>query len=255
MKKILSKLPTFILGAIVGITVTAGTAVGAATYLKATQSSVKIIVDGTQAKLSESPLNVNGKLYLPVRDTANAMGYSVESVTSTQVSLKEGVSASNTTTNNSSAGTSVNNPSNSNNSTTTNNTGGQYVQGLHEKYSTDGKLDVTKVKEAITTKKITVNTQDKDTGNSLMHYVVLENNYSLYLTIKRNALDVNLQNNQKQTPLHLAVINKNSFYYGELEQLKANPNIEDKNGLLPIDYAEKNSVFDIGLDAYMRFYK
>ncbi|WP_340028493.1 ankyrin repeat domain-containing protein [Paenibacillus sp. FSL H7-0940] len=255
MKKILSKLPTFTLGAIVGITVTAGTAVGAATYLKATQSNVKIVVDGTQAKLSDTPLNVNGKLYLPVRDTANAMGYSVESVTSTQVSLKEGVSASNTTTNNGSTGNSVNNPSNSNNSTTTNNTGGQYVQGLHEKYSTDGKLDAAKVKEAITTKKITVNTQDKDTGNSLMHYVVLENNYSLFLTIKRNALDVNLLNNQKQTPLHLAVINKNSFYYGELEQLNANPKIEDKNGLLPIDYAEKNSVFDIGLDAYMRFYK
>ncbi|MEI2281235.1 stalk domain-containing protein [Paenibacillus polysaccharolyticus] len=254
MKKILSKLQTFMLGAIVGITVTAGTAVGAATYLKATQSNVKIVVDGTQAKLSDSPLNVNGKLYLPVRDTANAMGYSVESVTSSQVSLKEGTTSSNTT-NSGSTGTILNNPSNSNNTTTPNNTGGQYVQGLHEKYSTDGKLDVARIKEAITTKKITLNAQDKETGNSLMHYVVLENNYSLFIAIKRNALDVDLQNNDKQTPLHLAVINKNSFYYGELRDLKANPNIEDKNGLLPIDYAEKNSVFDIGLDAYMRFYK
>ncbi|WP_260865860.1 stalk domain-containing protein [Paenibacillus xylanexedens] len=255
MKKLVSKIPTFMLGAIVGIALTAGTAVGAATYLKATQSNVKIIVDGTQAKLSESPLNVNGKLYLPIRDTANAMGYSVESVTSSQVSLKEGISKSNATTNNGSTETSVNNPSNSNNTTTTNNTGGQYVQGLHEKYSTDGKLDAAKIKEAITTKKISVNAQDKETGNSLMHYVVLENNYSLFIAIKRNALDVNLQNNEKQTPLHLAVINKNSFYYGELRDLKANPTIEDKNSLLPIDYAEKNSVFDIGLDAYMRFYK
>lgn len=253
MKRILSKLPTFMLGAIVGVTFTAATAVGAATYLKATQSNVKIMVDGAQAKLSDSPLNVNGRLYLPVRDTANAMGYSVESVTSSQVSLKEGVSASGTTNSGSTGSTGTN--SNSNSNTTANNTGGQYVQGLHEKYSIDGKLDATKIKEAITAKKITVNTQDKDTGNSLMHYVVLENNYSLYITIKRNALDVNLQNNQKQTPLHLAVINKNSFYYGELEQLKANPKIEDKNGLLPIDYAEKNSVFEIGLDAYMRFYK
>jgi hypothetical protein len=253
MKKMISKLPTFLIGAIVGITLTGATAIGAATYLKATQSNVKIVVDGTQAKLSDTPLNVNGKLYLPVRDTANAMGYSVESVTSTQVSLKEGVSTS--SANSGSTGTSINIPSNSNNTTTTNNTGGQYVQGLHEKYSTDGKLDVAKIKEAIAAKEITVNTQDKDTGNSLMHYVVLENNYSLYLTIKRNALDFNLQNNEKQTPLHLAVVNKNSFYYGELRDLKANPNFEDKNGLLPIDYAEKNSVFDIGLDAYMRFYK
>lgn len=252
MKKIVSKIPTFMLGAIVGITLTAGTAVGAATYLKATQSNVKILVDGTQAKLSDSPLNVNGRLYLPVRDTANALGYSVESVTSSKVSLKEGAS-SNTTTNGGSTGTSTN--SNTNSSSTSNNTGGQYVQGLYEKYSTNGKLDAAKIKEAIAAKEITVNTQDKETGNSLMHYVVLENNYSLFLTIKRNALDVNLQNNDKQTPLHLAVINKNSFYYGELEQLKANPNIEDKNGLLAIDYAEKNSVFDIGLDAYMRFYK
>ncbi|WP_340018376.1 stalk domain-containing protein [Paenibacillus sp. FSL H3-0457] len=254
MKKLVTKIPTFLLGAVVGITLTGATAVGAATYLKVTQSNVKVVVDGSQAKLSDSPLNVNGRLYLPVRDTANAMGYTVESVTSSQVSLKEGFSTSNATSNNGSTVTSVTN-SNSNKSSTSKNTGGQYVQGLHEKYSTNGKLDAVKVKEAITAKEIIVNTQDKETGNSLMHYVVLENNYSLYLTIKRNALDVNLRNKQKQTPLHLSVINKNSFYYGELEQLNANPKIEDINGLLPIDYAEKNSVFDIGLDAYMRFYK
>ncbi|WKL03163.1 stalk domain-containing protein [Paenibacillus amylolyticus] len=130
MKKLVTKIPTFLLGAVVGITLTGATAVGAATYLKATQSNVKIVVDGAQAKLSDSPLNVNGRLYLPVRDTANAMGYTVESVTSSQVSLKEGFSTSNATSNNGSTVTSVTN-SNSNKSSTSNNTGGQYVQGLH----------------------------------------------------------------------------------------------------------------------------
>ncbi|MGV2887918.1 stalk domain-containing protein [Paenibacillus taichungensis] len=256
MKKMIGKLSTFTLGAIVGITVTAGTAVGAASYLKATQSNVKIVVDGTQAKLSESPLNVNGKLYLPVRDTANAMGYSVESVTSTQVSLKEGTSTSNGTnngstgSNDSSSGTTVTNPSTNNNNSTS-----KKVKNLKETYSTDDKLDAEKIRTALNIGTLDVNAQDSTDGNSLLHYVVLEDNYEVFRAINRNALNPNLQNNQGQTALMLAVINDKGQLYGEIRDLKPDVTIKDKSGKQVIDYADPNSTYYSSLRAYMLFNK
>lgn len=153
------------LGAIVGITLTAGTVAGASAYLKATKSNVKIVVDGKQAQLSESPLNVNGRLYLPVRDTANALGYSVQSVTSSKVELKEGVSTN-------SAPVSPNKESSSSNYTTSLKT----VNNLKETYSTNGKLDAEKIRVALDSGTLDVNAVDSVTGNSLLHLVILENN-------------------------------------------------------------------------------
>ncbi|WP_256975014.1 stalk domain-containing protein [Paenibacillus amylolyticus] len=248
MKKLLTKLPTFMLGAIVGVAVTAGSAVGAATYFKATQSNVKIVVDGSQAKLSESPLNVNGKLYLPVRDTANALGYSVQSVTTSQVSLKESATSSNTTSpsNNNTSGT----PSNSTNNNSTSN---KKVNNLKETYSTDGKLDAEKIRTALNNGTLDVNSVDSASGNSLLHLVVLENNFEAYKAIKRNALDPNIQNTtDKQTPLHLAVINNNSFFRGELlDNLKVDATLKDSNSKQAIDYTEKGSSDYYRLQIYM----
>jgi len=250
MKKMLSKMPAFMLGAIVGVAVTAGSAVGAATYLKATQSNVKLVVDGSQAKLSESPLNVNGKLYLPVRDTANAMGYSVESVTSSTVSLKENSTNSSSSTSNSgsTSSTSTNSVNNTKPQSTTAN---KKVKNLQETYSTDGKLDTTKIRSALDNKTLDLNAVDQDTGNTLLHYAIEENNFEAFKAIKRNALNVNIQNSLGQTPLHIAILNNSSFYLGELKDLKADANIKDDEGNLPIDLAKKNSPNYISLEAYM----
>lgn len=244
MKKLLTKLPTFMLGAIVGIAVTAGSAVGAAAYLKVTQSNVKIVVDGTQAKLSDSPLNVNGKLYLPVRDTANAMGYSVESVTSSQVSLKENTSSS-------SNSASMSNAEANNTTASQNSAASKKVKNLQETYSTDGKLDAEKIRTALNNGSLDVNTQDSDSLNSLLHYVILENNYEAFKAINRNALNPDLQNSKGETPLHLAIQNENIFYFGELKKLKANPDLKDQSGKLAIEYADpKSSTYD-SLKIYM----
>ncbi|MFE6075787.1 ankyrin repeat domain-containing protein [Paenibacillus sp. NPDC057886] len=246
MKKLVSKIPTFMLGAIVGVVATAGSVAGAATYFKATQSSVKIVVDGSQAKLSESPMNINGKLFLPVRDTANAMGYSVESVTSTQVSLKESV------TNSSSVTSPTNNTSTTpSNPTNTNTIASKKVKNLKETYSTEGKLDATKIRSALDNKTLDLNAVDQDTGNTLLHYTIEENNFEAFKALKRNALNVNIQNSLGQTPLHIAILSNSSFYLGELKDLKADANIKDNDGNLPIDLAKKNSPNYISLEAYM----
>ncbi|WP_431785776.1 ankyrin repeat domain-containing protein [Paenibacillus lactis] len=244
MTKNIKKLPTLLLGMIIGAALTAGSVVGASAYLKATKSNVKLVVDGTQAKLSDSPLNVNGKLYLPVRDTANVLGYSVQSVTSSTVTLKENTTSKTNNTGTTSTDSTTN--SNANNSTTS-----KTVKNLKETYSNDGKLDATKIRTALDNKSLDLNSKDSDTGNTLLHYAILENNFEAFRALKRNALDPNVQNSDGDTPLHIAVKENSSFYLGELKELKANAKIKNNEGKLPIDYAKKNSPNYISLEIYM----
>ncbi|MEK4207161.1 hypothetical protein [Paenibacillus sp. FSL R10-2788] len=243
----MKKIPTFALGLIVGITLTAGTAVGAATYLKATPKKVNIVVGSSQK--SVEAMNVNEKLYVPVRDAGDSFGYTVSGVTSSTVTFTEGV-----TTKAVGTGTTTNNTSTNN--TKPENAGAELVEGLRDKYSTDGKLDAAKIKAGIAAKEITVNAQNKEDGNSLLHYVILEDNFAVYSVIKVNNLNVNLQNSEKQTPLMLSVINENNFYYGELTNyFKSNAYIKDNSGKQAIDYAKKNSFYEADLKAYKIFNK
>lgn len=249
----MKKIGIFVLGVVAGGVLFSGVAVGAANYLKASIYNVKIVVDNKEAKLSDQPLNVNGKTYLPLRDTANALGYGVSSVTSSKIELKSGGATISIPSNPNTGSASTNN-NNGSTLTKPSNGKGEYVRDLKTKYSTDEKLDAAKLKIAIDSGEITVNAQDEATGDSLLQMVIKENNYNAYLAIKRNALNVNTQNKEGQTALHTAVIEENDFYFGELlNSLKANSKIKDNNGLQPIDYAKKNSSFQLGLEADMLF--
>lgn len=243
----MKKIPTFLLGTIVGITLTAGTAVGAATILKATPKTVKIVVGSNQK--SVEAMNVQNKLYVPVRDAGDSFGYSVSGVTSSTVTFNQGVKTGNTTPADNKSNTSTtNSPTN----TKPEKAGTELVDRLHDKYSTDGKLDANKVKAGIAAKEITVNAQNKEDGNSLLHYVVLENNFAVYEVIKVNLLNPNLVNSEGQTPLMLAVLNENIFYLGELTNVyKSDANIIDSKNKKAIDYSKKNSSTYIDLEAYM----
>lgn len=245
------KIATFALGVVVGGVLFSGVAVGAANYLKASVYNVKIVVDNKEAKLTDQPLNVNGKTYLPLRDTANVLGYGVSSVTSSKIELKsEGTSTS--MPRNPNIGKTNKNNNSGNTATEPNSSKGEYVKDLESKFSTDGKIDANKVKLAIAAGEISVNAQDEATGNSLLHYAVIQDNYALYQVIHVNALNPNLQNKDGQTPLHLAVINENRFYFGELTgDLKADATIKDNSNKRPIDYAGKDSTIEVVLKIYM----
>ncbi|WP_019420052.1 stalk domain-containing protein, partial [Paenibacillus sp. OSY-SE] len=206
MKKLITKTPAFLLGLLVGAILTAGTAVGAATFYKAMPMNIKVVVGENQAKLSESPLNVNGKTYLPLRDTASALGYSVQSVTSSEITLKEKANVDKE----------KNQKNTAKNDKTKTTIKTVKMKNLKETYSTDGKLDAAKIKEALNNGTLDVNAQDSDTGMTLMHYVVLEDNYEAYKAIRRNDLNVDIPDNNGQTPLFLSVIDQNSFFFGEL---------------------------------------
>nr|WP_087433210.1 stalk domain-containing protein [Paenibacillus apiarius] len=230
------------LGLFVGAILTAGTAVGAATFYKATPMNIKVVVGEKQAKLSDSPLNVNGKTYLPLRDTASALGYSVQSVTSSEITLKEKAN--------------VDREKNQKNTDKNNNTKTTIqtvkMKNLKETYSTDGKLDAAKIKEALNIETLDVNAQDSDTGMTLFHYVVLEDNYEAYKAIRRNNLNVDIPDNKGQTPLFLTVIHENSFFFGEvLDELNADFMVKDSEGKQAIDYTAKGTSFYNALRAEM----
>ncbi|MFW5433181.1 ankyrin repeat domain-containing protein [Paenibacillus apiarius] len=234
MKKFVTKTPAFLLGLLVGAILTAGTAVGAATFYKAMPMNITVVVGENQAKLSDSPLNVNGKTYLPLRDTASALGYSVQSVTSSEITLKEKANVDKEKVQKNTA-------KNDKTKTTIKTV---KMKNLKETYSADGKLDAAKLKEALNDGTLDVNAQDADTGMTLMHYVVLEDNYEAYKAIRRNNLNVNIPDNNGQTPLFLAVINKNHFYFGEvLDELNADFMVKDSGGKQAIDYTDKGTTF------------
>lgn len=239
----MKKISTFVLGLVVGVSLASVTAVGASSYLKAIQSNVSLIVNGEKATLSDKPMNINGRLYLPVRDTANALGYSINSVTSSSVGLSEyGSKGSSSVTSNNNQ-TSTSKPSTQ--------TGDKYVTNLHEKFSTDGKLDANKIKLGIAAGEITINSQDSN-GKSILHYVVEENNFAVYQVIKLNGLNVNLTDSNGQTPLHIAVEKENRFFLGELTSTyKSDATIKDKNQKQPIDLAEQGSSIYNNLKIYM----
>ncbi|WP_311078309.1 stalk domain-containing protein [Paenibacillus polymyxa] len=243
MKK---RIPTFLAGAIFGVAVAVSGVAGASTYLKATLTPTKIIVDGEQAKLNDSPINVNGKAYLPIRDTASAMGYNVASASGGKIELvKSNGAVSTTPSSTPSATTTKSEPA-----TSDVKQGGKTFNV--DQYTKGDKLDSEKIAAAIASGELTINSQDAN-GDSILHWVIRKNDYATYLVIKKNALNVNVQNNKKQSPLHEAIIDKNNFYQGELTGLtyKANPKLKDADGKMPIDYAAPNSTERDSLKIYM----
>ncbi|KZE65174.1 hypothetical protein AV545_04420 [Paenibacillus jamilae] len=243
MKK---RIPTFLAGTIFGVAVAVSGVAGASTYLKATLTPTKIVVNGQEAKLNDSPVNVNGKAYLPLRDTASAMGYNVASASGAKIELVKSNGATPAPSSTPSATTTTK----SEPATTAVKQGGKTFNV--DQYTKGDKLDSEKIAAAIASGELTINSQDAN-GDSILHWVIRKNDYATYLVIKKNALNVNIQNALGNTPLHESVIDKNNFYFGELTGItyKANANIKNKDGLKPIDLVEKGSSDYIGLKAYM----
>lgn len=230
----MKKIKNFSLGLIAGVVLTSSTVVGATTYLKATPKTIKIVVGNSQQ--SVSAMNVNNKFYIPVREAANSFGYQVKDATSSVVTFQEGVviPSGNTTTNSNSTKVS-----------------GVYVENLRDKYSSDGKLDASKVKKALESGEINVNVQDKVSKTSLLQFVIEEENFAVYQLLKTSALDVNLIDAKGQTALFTSVLANNNFYYGELtNHFKADPNIKDKNGKTILDLIGEDSSLYISLKTY-----
>ncbi|WP_028588875.1 stalk domain-containing protein [Paenibacillus massiliensis] len=232
----MKKLSTFIAGTVFGIVLATASVAGASTYLKATQLTIKVYVDGKEAKLSEKPISVNGRSYLPVRDTANALGYSVASATGSKIELVQGgVSINSSSTPSTSQTTTIKNE------TTSTKIGGSKVANLEQTYAKGDKLDAERISVDIASGKIDLNVQDSNSGKSLLMLVIEKDDFETYKVIRRNALNPNLQDNNGDAALHYAANFKNIFYIGALIDMNADAAIKNKNGKRPIDLLQKSN--------------
>ncbi|KAF6626937.1 hypothetical protein H6F38_23045 [Paenibacillus sp. EKM208P] len=238
------RVPTFLVGVIVGAAVAVSGVAGASTYLKATLTpNTKIIVNGEQAKLSDSPINVNGKAYLPLRDTASAMGYSVASASGGKIELVEGASATSTST--------TAQPTKTDTTKVTETSKGGKTFNV-DQYAKGDKLDSEKIAAAIASGVLTINSQDAATGKSLLMLVIEKDDYATYQVIHKNGLNPNLQDKEGNTALHYVVKYDNSSYMGELKSMKVDPKIKNKNGQRAYDLVtDKNSGVAVSLEVYM----
>ncbi|RXZ78212.1 hypothetical protein EBB07_29600 [Paenibacillaceae bacterium] len=231
------KLPMFVAGTLFGLAISVGSiAVAANAELVAKVFNRKIVVDGKELKLEDKPLIINNKTYLPVRNIAEGLGYNV-TLNEKQIELKTKTVVNNTTTNNDQSKVS--------------NDKGEYVKDLNNIIKHEDKLDVNRIKSAIAANEFSINVQDKETGYSLMHYVVLENDFTLYSYLKANKANFELQDNEGRTPLHISVIEKNNLYFGELtNEFRVKTKTKDNYGKTASDYAEQNSTFFRALKNY-----
>ena len=84
---------------------------------------------------------------------------------------------------------------------------------------------------------INFNEQEKDSGNTILHYASKGNNINIVKTLFRYNCDPNIRNNDNQTPLHLASINDNIDICKILIENGALFDIYDSYKNTPIHYA------------------
>ncbi|ALS22321.1 stalk domain-containing protein [Paenibacillus naphthalenovorans] len=229
----------FIMGVLLGSALTFSVPVFANNgEVVATLTKFKVLLNGKFVELKNDIIVINGTSYVPLREVSNLFGHEVDfdgengiigiendgqkhleklkNKNDSEVKLEDTKQLSDTS--------------------------GQYIKDLQLKYSKDGKLDPELIKRAIEKKKLSVNAQDEDTGNSLLILAIIENNFPVYQVLKDNGVDAELPNKEGNTPLHFATLEKSSFYMGELlNHFNVKAKVKNNEGKMPIDLTQKNS--------------
>jgi predicted DNA-binding WGR domain protein len=100
---------------------------------------------------------------------------------------------------------------------------------------------------------IDVNKDIDDKGNNIFFLSAIKNNFDLFnnILIKRKNINYNKTNKEGKSLIHYIVSLHPLYSYKNIKFLKAavdagfNPNIKDKDGLTPLDYAKKNNFIDM----------
>jgi len=77
----------------------------------------------------------------------------------------------------------------------------------------------------------------KEMGYTIVHKVVMENDFDKLLTCLEEGVNPNITGMLNNTPLHLAVLNKNDECFDLLMAYEADPNAKNKKGITPFHYA------------------
>ena len=98
-----------------------------------------------------------------------------------------------------------------------------------------------------------INKDIDDKGNNIFFLSALKNHFELFndLLIKQKDINYNKTNKEGKSLIHCIVSPHSSYSYQNTEYLTTaikagfNPNIKDKDGLTPLDYAKKNNYLDM----------
>lgn len=229
----------FVAGAIFGIIIATVGSVLASSQLIGEHAHFNILVNGSKAELAMQPVVIDGSSYLPVRAISDALGYTVEYEESSRT-----IALSNDGKTYLSNGESKGEITNKVSETTETQFDGQFVNDLQSKYAVDGKLDAELVRAAIDNGILSVNAQDEDTGDSLLILAIKANNFPVYQVLKDRGVNPELPNKEGKYPIHIAIIKRSDFYFGELRtHFKVDTKVQDNDGKMPIDYTEEKSRF------------
>lgn len=202
---------------------------GASKTVTAVLGSYSIFVNGEKVQINAQPVNINGSVFVPLRALGEMFKYQVEYEAKTK-----GIYLSNN------GEKYVNNiPSQESKSEKV----VMKIENLKEKYSLNGKLNFEQIKKDIQDGKLDKDSQDAETGDTLVILAIKENNFPLFDFLAKNGADLEKANNNGETPLHVAVFVKSNFYVGQLvNNYKVNTKIQDNNKKIPFDYTEEDSV-------------
>lgn len=211
----------------------------------ATVTEFNIMINNESIDIEDNFLAYNGKSYLPVRAITEAMGYDVDYDENTRtILLSNKTELTNQITANNDDGKTKNHVFNV-----------DVVEGLGDMYrDSDNNLDLQAIKDALASGDISVDSVDEN-GNTLLMIAAkrLDDYYVGEYLINKGA-DLNHQNNDGQTAVHIAAIEKNSPFLKLLLASGASIDIEDNNNKKPIDYTTKYSSQWLILDIHNSLY-
>lgn len=77
-------------------------------------------------------------------------------------------------------------------------------------------------------------------GDNLLMLAIKNENVAAFNEILKYDQNLDIQNDWNRTPLHRAALVNNTYMVSELLKRKANPNIQDKDGMLAVMFATIN---------------
>lgn len=207
----------------------------------ATIADFNFLINGEKVEVDGDVLAYDGRTHVQVRGLMEAVGYKVDYDDATRTVILSNNQEENSQKINQSDNASSN-PEPDNN----------VIEGLGDMFrNDDGNLDLEAIKQAIENGEIEVDSVDEN-GNTLLLIAAekLEDYYVGEYLINQGA-NLNHQNNEGKTAVHITAIEKNPPFLRLLRESGASTIIEDNDGKKPIDYTEKYS----GLWATLDFYK
>lgn len=239
------KLKSFIAGVLFGISLLISTSVFASSQeISALITNFTFKINGQEVQFETQPIVYEGRSYLPVR-FVEELGFKVNFDNSTKTVefinddfeyVSKGVR---TSIEGDEAGDKIVQVQDR-----------ILVDGLSTMFlNNEGKLDLERIKKAVESGEIHVDSQDSKTGETLTILAAKQNNYFVIQYMHSKGANLDLADFDGKTPVHHAVIENNlSALSGLVQDFGATPNLKDNNGLKPIDYTDsKFSSAYIGL--------